>query len=175
MSEVFQRVVKPTTSMSVIITYRNHSRLSLMGTGRYGSGQVYEHLTEGKPSLGFTKDDCSRLQQIWERWHLNDMRAGTPKQEDAVRKWRKTATAEELRNFYESACKMLESIDLLIDDGYKYGSAWLKEEVPIDVLKWLFSLPGAGHTFYDINPPKISEQEFYAIIGFQTKGCDEFI
>lgn len=28
--------------------------------------------------------------------------------------------------------------------GYKYGTAMLSEEVPVDVLKWLFSLPDAG-------------------------------
>lgn len=28
--------------------------------------------------------------------------------------------------------------------GYKYGSAWLKEEVPADVLEFLSSLPGSG-------------------------------
>jgi len=27
--------------------------------------------------------------------------------------------------------------------GYKYGSAWLKEDVPADVIDWLFNLPAA--------------------------------
>ena len=27
--------------------------------------------------------------------------------------------------------------------GYQYGSAWLKEEVPQEVIDWLFALPGA--------------------------------
>lgn len=30
--------------------------------------------------------------------------------------------------------------------GYKYGSAWLKEEVPADVIDWLFSLPDTKTT-----------------------------
>lgn len=30
--------------------------------------------------------------------------------------------------------------------GYKYGTAWLKEEVPQDVIDWLFSLPDSPRT-----------------------------
>ena len=43
--EVFRRVLKPTTAMTVIVTYRADGRLSLTGTGRHGSGQVYGYLT----------------------------------------------------------------------------------------------------------------------------------
>jgi len=39
--------------------------------------------------------------------------------------------------------RFLESHDLLVDDGYKYGSAWLHEEIPEEVLDFLKSLPDA--------------------------------
>lgn len=160
LTEVFTRVVKPTTSMSVTITYNADGGLSLYGNGRHGSGQTFEYLTKDTPASGFTKKDCFRLQQTWERWHLNDCRAGTPKQEEAVRKWRSVADDTS----YDAACKMLKSINLLVDDGYKYGTSWLKEEVPNDVLEWLFSLPGKGHTFSDIYLSEINDKDFDVIL-----------
>ena len=160
LTEVFRRVIQPTTSIKVTITYRADGRLSLVGSGRHGSGQVYEYLTKDNPAYGFTRKDCFRLKQAWQRWHLNDMRAGTPKQEEAVRKWRPTADDPS----YQGACKMLESINLLIDGGYRYGTAWLKEEVPLDVLEWLFSLPGTGSTFSDVYSPEINQNDFDAIL-----------
>lgn len=160
MEEIFKRVLKPTTAMTVTLTYSADGRLSFIGTGRHGSGQVVKYLYTDTPAKGFTRKDCFRLKQAWERWHLNDMRAGTPKQEDAVRKWRTTSNDQS----YKAAFEMLKSIDLLVDDGHKYGSKWLKEEVPLDVLEWLFSLPGIGATFDDIHPAEISEQDFYMIL-----------
>lgn len=160
MVEIFRREITPTTAMSVTITYKSDGQLSLMGSGRHGSGQVSEYLTKDSPAPGFTRKDCSRLKQVWQRWHLNHMRAGTPKQEEAVRNWRPTADDPS----YEGACKMLESIGLLTDNGYRYGSSWLKEEVPLDVLEWLFNLPGAGSTFSDLYSPEIEDKVFEEIL-----------
>jgi len=39
---------------------------------------------------------------------------------------------------------------MLVDDGYRYGTDWLFEPVPNDVLEYLFSLPGSGHTWEDV-------------------------
>jgi hypothetical protein len=38
--------------------------------------------------------------------------------------------------------------------GYKYGSAWLKEEVPAEVIDWLFALPDSDErcVWRDMNP-----------------------
>lgn len=159
-TEVFRRILKPTTAMQVTLTYSADGRLSFIGSGRHGSGQVFDHLTKDTPAPGFTRKDCFRLKQAWERWHLNDMRAGTPKQEELVRKWRLTADDKS----YSEACKMLESNGLLIDGGYRYGTAWLKEEVPFDVLEWLFNLPGTGSTFSDLYSPEIEDKAFDEIL-----------
>lgn len=67
-----------------------------------------------------------RLIEIWDRYHLNDMNAGTEKQMKALK-------GKNLS--YENALEYLESINLKIDDGYKYGTAWLFEEIPSSVLK----------------------------------------
>lgn len=103
---------------------------------------------------------ADNMRQVWQRWHLNDMRAGTPKQEEAIRRWRSTTDDPS----YDAACKMLESIDLLFDNGYRYGTAWLKEEVPVDVLEWLFKLPGTGNTFMEAYTPEVNQSDFDAII-----------
>lgn len=75
------------------------------------------------------------LFDVWERWHLNDMCPGTPQQEEIVREARRTG-----RVSYEDAVKLLESHGLLIDNGYRYGTAWLSEELPSEVVQYLESL-----------------------------------
>lgn len=43
---------------------------------------------------------------------------------------------------------------------------WLRKgvEVPNDVIEFLFSLPGEGDSYEDINPPVINEQDFISIL-----------
>lgn len=76
-----------------------------------------------------------KLFDVWERWHLNDMRPGTPQQEEVVREARRAG-----RVSYVDAVKLLESHGLLIDNGYRYGTAWLEEELPSEVVEYLESL-----------------------------------
>lgn len=62
----------------------------------------------------------------WEEYHLNDMNAGTKKQTEAIEKWMKQGN----RYDYSKALEYLESIDLDVDKGYKYGSQWLYKPIP---------------------------------------------
>lgn len=78
------------------------------------------------------------LLEIWERWHLNDMRAGTVKQETFLREYRDSNPG--CRLSYDLACQVLSGADLLEDEGYRYGTAWLKEELPGEVIAYLESL-----------------------------------
>ena len=87
--------------------------------------------------------NVARLLEIWERWHLNDMRAGSPAQEDALRPVKHTF---DRADWYREACNYLESIGLLVDEsyrvpcvtedghkglrGYRYGTAWVYEPLP---------------------------------------------
>lgn len=83
-------------------------------------------------------DDLFRmLHRLWKQYHLNDMRSGTIKQENALNDARKQG---ELLCYYEDSRKYLESIGLLEDDGYKYGSSWLYREIPEIDLKEIASL-----------------------------------
>jgi hypothetical protein len=74
-----------------------------------------------------------KLHNVWKRWHLNDMRAGTPEQMEALR--------EAKINGYDEACQFLKEKGLYEVDGYRYGSKWLHEEPPQEVIDFLESLP----------------------------------
>lgn len=110
------------------------------------AGQIHEELSKVIPSIGWTIDLLSCLQSIWERWHLNGLRAGSPKQEAYLRE----LEANGIQIDYETACDALKKAGIYEDEDcirngrpYRYGSAWLKEEVPAWVLDWLQSLPEA--------------------------------
>ena len=65
----------------------------------------------------------NKLYKWWELYHLNGMHAGTIKQENAIKEWH---AKDKYKAFtYDEDCKYLDSIGLLDDDGYRYGSSWL--------------------------------------------------
>lgn len=110
----------------------------------YACGQIVNELDYVIPSQDWTKENIEKLRDIWKRWHLNDFRAGSPKQEEFVRKM----IAEKKSISYESVRDALKEVDLyedkdyLVDEKpYKYGHSWLKEEVPSEIIDWLFNLP----------------------------------
>jgi hypothetical protein len=85
--------------------------------------------------------DVVRLHELWDRWHLNDMRAGSPAQEAWLREHPITAVYPQ--SHYKLARDVLAAAGLNPDPetGYKYGHAWLREEVPEEVTDWLAVLP----------------------------------
>ncbi len=103
-------------------------------------GQIEMHMDNdylSSLSGGLPLADLQRFVAVWREWHLNDMQAGTPKQTAVVKDWQATGAKYD----YTDACQHLKSIGLLSDNGYTYGSAWLRVEVPENVLQWLASLP----------------------------------
>lgn len=78
-----------------------------------------------------------KLHRLWKAYHLNDMHAGTVKQEQALNDARKAGVR---LSDYDASCKYLESINLLDDNDYKYGSAWLYRATPEDDLNEIVSL-----------------------------------
>ena len=75
---------------------------------------------------------------MWKKHHLNDMHAGTEKQEAALNE----AGLTQYANKYKECCDYLESINLLKDDGYKFGTGWLKREIPeedLNIIKGLLN------------------------------------
>lgn len=182
----------------------------------YGSsGQCVDSIRDGKPAEGWTDEMLEKFCDIWDEWHLNDMRAycrhmkklgwdeeagkeitlyhyklrpeAASKQKDAEKdairhlKGGKSFTPTEEQVFYANLKYFLDVYDPINEEtakyyepykglhgetekkilgwvrydedkrgligrpcpecGYKYGTAWLKEDVPDDVVQWLFNLP----------------------------------
>ncbi len=147
MKENFTKIIRPCktpcgwTFCTILFIYGNLSIIGVEGPTKDGNckgacGQIVTHdwdITEfGK---GWSSETITKFRGIWNMWHLNDMTPGTPRQMDYLR-----TIPGGIPN-YSTACKILEQADLLVDDGYKYGSKWLREEVPDDVIEWLMALP----------------------------------
>lgn len=187
------------------------------GNCRGSCGQCSEEIAAGTPAEGWTAEMLEKFIAIWDRWHLNDMRATCEHQRDlgweneasqeiTVYRYQLTSEAsdqkkqaenaalealrkgetftpskeqvmfatlpytvesygEELDSPYYEPKKQLYAGDrgateiktrgfVNYDDtplgilckpcpvcGYKYGTSWHREEVPQEVIDWLFSLP----------------------------------
>jgi hypothetical protein len=117
------------------------------GDAKGGCGQIVMHdwaLTEYAP--GFDAATVETLRQVWNKWHLNDMRAGSPAQMAFLEA--NPVSYKYPESHYKKACEALAAAGLNPDPNYlhkgkpyKYGSAWLNVEVPPDVLDWLQALP----------------------------------
>ena len=191
------------------------------GNCRGSAGQCVDEIRKGKPIGEWTEGAVQMLCDIWEEWHLNDLRPYCPHQKELG--WNKLADkAVTLYNYQltrealgrketaqDAAVKALErgetftptpeqvkyaklprlittSVEisgedaenyeprkpLLVGDkgptstkqlgwlqesehpdgilgkpcpvcGYKFGTKWLREEVPQEIIDWLFALPDA--------------------------------
>ena len=116
-----------------------------------GCGQYMNPLTnEDRPPLtGWNRDTMRQLAEVWNRWHLNNMRAGCEHQRA---NWGDVTARVETEKGPRPRCQTYptEHPDGVLTKpcevcGYKYGSEWLYEEVPVNVLKWLQSLPPSTH------------------------------
>ena len=124
------------------------------GDCRGGCGQIVMHMTEDGTlerldfAPGWDADKAARFFAIWQRWHLNDMRAGSRAQESWLRENPVTATYPE--SHYDKASAALADAGLNPDPNlarngvpYRYGSAWLAEELPGEIIAELEALPEA--------------------------------
>lgn len=111
----------------------------------YGNaGQIVMSLTTDSVYRYAPDWSAAMLNQFltyWRRWHLNDMLPGSPAQMDYIRNY------EIIHGDYHYRCKSLSDAGLNPDSGYlyngepyAYGSAWLREDVPEEVLRWLVNL-----------------------------------
>lgn len=88
---------------------------------------------------GWNRDKWLDFLDVWKNYHLNDMKAGTLKQEEAL----KGLEAKKPDAEYDDKVKYLKSLGLYDDGGYKYGTGWRRREVPKDAIRFLTSLPDA--------------------------------
>lgn len=132
-------------------------------------GQINRTIREAQKAGEITLADAwdadmlTRFLDVWDEWHLNDLTAGSPAQrehlatfpQDAWREWIKDCcpgkvTDSRYPSHYDWALTVLSEAGLHPDESfkhpvtgkpYRYGSAWLRREVPADVLTFLASLP----------------------------------
>ncbi|UOF78291.1 restriction alleviation protein lar [Caudoviricetes sp.] len=98
------------------------------------SGKIWNHVRSDIITGGQCVDTIAKyfpenkkVQQmlaIWERWHLNNMKAGCEHQRTLG--WEKDG-------YDKHPCEPCPIC------GYRYGSAWLKEELPADVVNTILS------------------------------------
>lgn len=77
----------------------------------------------------------SVIYDLWKKYHLNDLHAGTPNQEAAIREAIANGTLKDYD--YTQVVSYLKSIGLYRDESYQYngeayayGTGWLYEAIP---------------------------------------------
>lgn len=95
-----------------------------------------ERHSYGQITFKPANDKQEKLLALWKTWHLNDMHAGTEKQEVVLTKAGSTQFVSE----YQECCNYLQSVDLLNDGGYVFGSGWTMRELPIDIWEQIESV-----------------------------------
>lgn len=115
-------------------------------------GQCFDTIAEYRDKLS-DPELFDTLHYLWRNYHLNGMHAGTPEQEKAIDAWKAEGNAYD----YTAACEMLKQKGLYevpftgLSVGrryegelYRYGSAWLIQELPGDVLLKIEHLCSCG-------------------------------
>lgn len=69
------------------------------------------------------------IYRLWKEYHLNNLHAGTKKQEQKLEEVFGDLTVD-----YKDKCDCLSEYGLLEDDGHKYGHDWMLWEIPADDL-----------------------------------------
>lgn len=101
-------------------------------TDTYCSGQCLDEIAKYIKNPLFIE-----IYGLWKKYHLNGLHAGTPEQEEAIKKMGS-------RQYnYKTVCEYLKNIDLYEvmytglsvgriyeNELYKYGTAWLVQEIP---------------------------------------------
>jgi hypothetical protein len=117
------------------------------GCGQIEMGMDNEYLKYFYPAENWTKDLFLKFIATWREWHLNDLQSGCehqremgwdeilldkskPKTQENMAMWH--TTKENPNGLLSEPCPIC---------GYKFGSAWLKKEIPQDVIYFLKSLP----------------------------------
>lgn len=132
------------------------------GDCRGSAGQIADTLSEITTyATGWDADKVARFADTWCRWHLNDMRPGCEHQRAEGWGKRPIDPSKPLntygRHFPGQGSDSWNMLAWVRPDehpaglltkpcpvcGYKYGTSWLTEDVPAEVIEYLASLPDA--------------------------------
>lgn len=121
---------------TIDIELKDGGAFSVSGSSAHGGGQCQDSI---KPANVHQR----KLVDLWNRWYLNDLKAGTPAQMAALETKEFAAfMAKTKQEYYPAACAFLKKKRLYsVPDPrpehkgkkYLYGHAWLKEELPADL------------------------------------------
>ena len=105
----------------------------------YCGGQCLDTLAEY-----YQDNDLFRqIYRLWKLYHLNDMHAGTEKQEQAIEHAKENGLLRKNAD-YTLVCNYLKSVDLYEDTyndmPYIYGTAWLYRPIPDEDLRLIKSI-----------------------------------
>lgn len=110
------------------VTNRNgYPEFTMSGEYNNSMGQCFDRV---EPAT----DEQRKLIELWKKWHLNGMNAGTKEQTEAIEKWEKEGNKYE----YTQAVNYLKSIGLFevphpeTGEPYKYGHGWIRYALPED-------------------------------------------
>jgi hypothetical protein len=103
------------------------------GNCRGSCGQIYESFAIDTFCDGWNSETLTKFVDVWKHWHLNDMRAGCEHQRDTgIANISFKNHPDGLNGLIGKPCPVC---------GYEYGSKWLHEDVPQDILYFLNALP----------------------------------
>jgi len=116
-------------------------------SGGQGQDTLREALDDGKLEIGngISDSQFEKLLDIWDRWHLNDLNAGTTIQKEIIEEHEDEKKYDKFDKFLDRPVAILEDFDAQPDtetegfgeDGYSYGSQWLFEPLPDDVIEFI--------------------------------------
>jgi hypothetical protein len=98
-----------------------------------GGGQNRDDLRAvTRPAPGWTLEELSELADLWQRWHLNAMKAACAHQ--------MAAEVPEGTPWDQRTGYVLANTPACPETGYRYGHAWLVEQIPPAVVNQLYRL-----------------------------------
>ncbi|MCV0393682.1 MAG: hypothetical protein K5790_10410 [Nitrosopumilus sp.] len=113
----------------------NHSDIT---TGGQIQDTLREQFEKGNIKVnGISDEEFRKLLDVWDRWHLNDLNAGTKKQESIIDEHINDSKYAHLDEFYDRKVQILKDNDAYVDNGYQWGSAWLYEPLPDDIIDFV--------------------------------------
>lgn len=111
----------------------------------YGSGQVCnsirQKISENKFEFLIPEDDVMHMLDYWNKWHLNDLKAGCTHQEEFLNRIKtyRPKLFENYWNNYDTIKNEMKSkhINPCAICNYEYGSGWKLVLPPPKELKWI--------------------------------------
>ena len=105
------------------------------GKEEIAGGQCFDTVLEYVPELR-NNALFMEIVSLWKTYHLNDLHAGTMKQEGYLKAYSNWHGVDLLNaSNYQEECEVLKDAGLFEDNGIKYGHTWVKWELPQSVLE----------------------------------------